>query len=160
MLESRQRPTLIYAGISVALLFWLLETLLHYWIFDPDHGLEWWPHDQNEIWMRSLIFLLLIGFSIYGNYVSTKKIKIEQEKFATFKATMNTVMDIEGNFLNNLALFQMELEDTHTLSEKSMDEIEYLIRNTHERLNVLASAREIKQDIVAGTIPIIQVNKD
>lgn len=157
-MAGKQRPTIVYAGVALALAFWLIETFLHYWIFDSGAALEWWPHDKNELWMRCLIFILLVTFSFYAQYVASKKIKIEQEKFSTFKATMNTVMDIEGNFLNNLSLYTLEIEDSHTLSKQSMQEIQDLIRNTHQRLNVLATAREIEEEIVAGSIPVVRVN--
>lgn len=154
-MQNRQ-PTIIYAGIIISIAFWLIETSLHFWWFEPEKGFELWPSESNEQWMRCFILLLLIGFSIYAQYVQWRAVKIEQEKLATFKATMNTVMDIEGNFLNNLTLYQMELEDTQSLSPQSIAEIQQLINKTHERLRELAETVVIEEELVAGTFAIIK----
>lgn len=153
---TRQTPTLVIAGIVLAAFFWVAETILHYLLFEPQHGFELWPRDANELWMRSFIFVLLVLFSVYAQIVTNRRLRVEREKLITFKATMNTVMDIEGNFLNNLTLFQMELEETHSLSDASILRLQELIRNTHGRLQDVANIEKFSEEFINGNIPVIR----
>ncbi len=60
---------LFHSSIVLVFIFWLIEGLLHIFVFDEaDHGHAvfeaFFPHDANELWMRIIItvLLLFIGF--------------------------------------------------------------------------------------------------
>jgi hypothetical protein len=58
---------MIGAGILAAVMFWLLETMLHVvW----GHGAftsELWPADANELWMRAVTATLFVLFGVYAD---------------------------------------------------------------------------------------------
>jgi len=54
-------------GILVAVLFWLVEALLHSFVFGEDTFFNnLFSPDANEMWMRVLISAVVIGFGFYA----------------------------------------------------------------------------------------------
>lgn len=85
-----------------------------------------------------------------ANLQSAKDTEIQKEKLRILKATMRTVQDITGNFLNNLQYFTLEIENSKTLSPKSAKKLDELIRDTAERINALGNLEEIREKKMAG----------
>ncbi len=70
---------LIALGIGLAVLYWILESVLDVFVFHKGTFTERiLGPDMNEIWMRLLIALILIVFSIYVQITITKRKKIEE----------------------------------------------------------------------------------
>lgn len=84
------------------------------------------------------------------NLQSAKDAEIQAEKLRTLKATMRTVQDITGNFLNNLQYFTLEIEKNKTLSPESVRKLHELIHDTAERLNKLGNLEEIREKKMHG----------
>ncbi|WP_455217027.1 diguanylate cyclase domain-containing protein, partial [Kaarinaea lacus] len=70
-----KRPVFIWAGIAIAVLFWLLDSLLDATVFEPEPFLkELFPvHEPSELWMRFIVISLLIAFGVYANAVARKR---------------------------------------------------------------------------------------
>lgn len=71
---------MIKIGIVLAAIFWLLEATLHHYAFGE--GNIWRaliPADPNELWMRSLISVLMIAFGVYA-HVLIARIKESERK--------------------------------------------------------------------------------
>jgi hypothetical protein len=74
---------MIWMGVSLALSFWIIEALIHAFIFhEHGFGRDLFPDDPNELWMRSLVCILLIGFGTYAHIglVKYKKSEMEREQ--------------------------------------------------------------------------------
>ncbi|MEE4263841.1 MAG: hypothetical protein V2I56_14205, partial [Desulfobacteraceae bacterium] len=57
----------IWIGAGLALLYWLLESLMHITVFGEGYFLEHvFTPDVHEIWKRLLVITLIILFSIYA----------------------------------------------------------------------------------------------
>ncbi len=81
---------------------------------------------------------------------SLREAEIQQEKLKILKATMRTVQDITGNFLNNLHFFKLEINRNNTLSPESMKKLDQVTQETTLRLNKLADLDEIREKKMAG----------
>lgn len=81
---------------------------------------------------------------------STKQIEVREEKMKVLKATMRTVQDITGNFLNSLNLFKLEIRKSNTLAPESVARLDELISDTSQRLNKLGNLNEIREKKMAG----------
>lgn len=81
---------------------------------------------------------------------SVKEIEMREEKLRVLKATMRTVQDITGNFLNNLHFFKLEIEKNNTLTPESATKLDELIHDTSQRLNKLGDLEEIREKKMAG----------
>ncbi|PSJ17776.1 hypothetical protein C7H79_06500 [Nitrosomonas supralitoralis] len=84
------------------------------------------------------------------NLQSRIETEIQQEKLKMLKATMRTVHDIIGNFLNNLHFFKLEIDRNSTLSAESIKKLDQLTQETTQRLDKLASVDEIREKKMAG----------
>lgn len=81
---------------------------------------------------------------------SVKDVEIREEKLRVLKATMLTVQDITGNFLNSLHFFKLEIEKNKTLTPESVTRLDELISDTSQRLNKLGNLAEIREKKMAG----------
>ena len=63
------RLNLAWLGAGAAVAYWLLESLLHQFVFEqvPLRDALLGEHDANELWMRALIALLFIAFGWIAN---------------------------------------------------------------------------------------------
>ena len=83
---------------------------------------------------------------------SIREIEIREEKLKVLKATMRTVQDITGNFLNNLQFIRLEIDKTQTLSPESIKKLDELIQDTSLRINKLGNLEEIREKKMAGNM--------
>jgi hypothetical protein len=84
------------------------------------------------------------------NIQSIKEVEMREEKLRVLKATMRTVQDITGNFLNNLHCFKFEIEANKTLSPESVKKLDGLIQDTSLRIDKLGNLDEIREKRMAG----------
>lgn len=84
------------------------------------------------------------------NLQSAKEAEIQREKLNVLKATMRTVQDITGNFLNGMQLIKLEIDKNKTLSEETVDKLDELIQDTSQRINKLGNIEEIREKRMAG----------
>jgi len=64
-------------AFTIAVVFWFLDSTIHYFVYGEPQ-FEFMPDDFNELWMRSLIVLLIISFGIYADY-STRRLLIKEK---------------------------------------------------------------------------------
>ncbi len=76
----------VWIGVGLALLYWLLESLMHITVFGQGHFLEHvFTPDVHEIWKRLLVTVLIVLFSIYAQRSinirrRTEKVIADREK--------------------------------------------------------------------------------
>jgi len=98
----------IFIGIISGIMYWLLEALLHTYIFDLDVNFikNFIFLEPNELWMRTTFFCFLIFLGIYTQRVSNKRVKrisnIERERLYSL--------------LNELPAFVYLLANDYTIS--------------------------------------------
>ena len=55
------------ASVVMALTFWFFDSLIHHFLYNEPQ-FELVPEDFNELWMRSVIVLLIMIFGIFADY--------------------------------------------------------------------------------------------
>ncbi len=69
----------VLIGIILAIVFWLFESAIHAYVLGQgDFMAELAPHDFNELWMRSVIFLLFTGFGVYAHIMINRRRAAEE----------------------------------------------------------------------------------
>ena len=133
-------------SIFFAVLFWLLESTIHFHIFDFGSMFNFFPSDSNELWMRTVICLLIItaGAVIDKHIVSLKNIQLE--KLKTLKATMYNVQDIAGNSLNEILFYCAEAEVKGNLEQKDINNIKKNIFDAILKLKEISDTEEIIEE--------------
>ncbi|WP_256216386.1 hypothetical protein [Nitrosomonas ureae] len=86
------------------------------------------------------------------NLQSIREAEIQQEKLKVLRATMRTVQDITGNFLNNLHFLKLGIDKNNSLSPESMKRLDQITQETTMRLNKLANLDEIREKKMAGDL--------
>lgn len=81
---------------------------------------------------------------------AARKAEVRQEKLKVLKATMQTVQDIVGNFLNNMQYFRLEMSKNNGLSPESTQKLNRLIQETSIQINELGNLEEIRERRLAG----------
>jgi hypothetical protein len=90
--------TMIWIGIILAVTFWLLESTMHFLVFDEAH-FQPIPQDIHELWMRLVICFLFIGFGIYASLVMTKLKRVEQTQKTLQKRLEGALTKVLSGFL-------------------------------------------------------------
>lgn len=83
---------------------------------------------------------------------SMREIEMQQEKLKVLRATMHTVQDITGNFLNNLQFFTFEIERGKTLSSESVQKLDALIHDTSQKIQALGNVDQVREKKMAGNV--------
>jgi hypothetical protein len=68
------------SGLIVATVFWFVDSATHYY-FNKDAGFELIPPTSNELWMRSIIFVFIIGFGIYVDLSVNRMRRLYNERY-------------------------------------------------------------------------------
>jgi len=78
--NQNKQPIFIWAGIAIALLFWILDSFLDSYVFGSTPFLtELFPlHEPDEVWERVFVGSLLIAFSVFANTITKKRFIIEK----------------------------------------------------------------------------------
>jgi len=68
------------SGLIISVFFWLFDSAVHYFFY-REPKFEVIPSDFNELWMRSSIFFIVIGFGAYVDFSvnGRRKLQIEQQ---------------------------------------------------------------------------------
>ena len=137
MLQNFKNNNLFFFSVFLAVAFWIIESLLHAHIFEKDMHFEWIPQESNELWMRIVIFLLiiLIGF-LAGRYVNLQK-KIHQEKMRTLEASMVSTNEIVGNTLSLMSHYCDDFIKNGKIEMDSIKSMKEIIDETFSALNHL-----------------------
>jgi len=146
---NRKEPKFIYFSIVIALMFWLFESAMHYFVFG-EIKFEVIPLDINEFWMRLIIFLMIVGGGIYTQFSTKKLIKLrvniaeKEARVETLRITIHEVHDIVNNFLNNLLLFRMEAEESKAISKDSLELFDRIVNETSSRIKIIGESEITK----------------
>ena len=153
------KPVLLFS-IFFAALLWFGESLFHYLVFDPGHPFEIIPSDNNELWMRLLICLILVIFGGYIQRQSTKKRDIEAEKLRTLKATMHTVEDRVGNNLLSIKYLLIDAENNQFINLQLSNDILKLIDSTMSELREIRNMDVVSERRFSSDTFYLDTNKN
>ncbi len=157
MRRELSNSLILYVGTALGPVFWLFDSTVHF-LFYGDETLELFPRDPDELWMRTMIVALIVGFSVFAYHTSKTMLRIERErteqtrvaeglrheveiekaKAEAVRETVHIVHDIVNNFLNNLVFFRMQAEKSEAIPEESLASLDTLISATADRINQLA----------------------
>ena len=118
-----------------ALVYWVLESTVHYFFFDHS-SFDLAPSDTHELWSRLTVTGLIFLFGAMGELFSNKLLNKETEKWAELKALLKNAeenrmsMEEQAAQLVNLAEEQGFLKETAEAAAKSKSA--FLASMSHE----------------------------
>ncbi len=145
-----KKINLIIIGSLTSITFWLLESFIHLELDKVDR-IELFPKDINELWMRSLIVILIMAMSFYAHISQTRERKIEREKSQLQEQLLdehynNMELILDTRIQTNLALNNFnysvisimdKIEDGEMLSEKEVSHLRTVGTAVQNKLNRL-----------------------
>lgn len=81
-------------------------------------------------------------------------LELRAQKLRTLKATMRTVQDIHGNFLNQVAFFLFELEEAGQ-GGAHLEDMKQAVRQVDARLRALADLKDTPERLLTHGEPMI-----
>jgi len=132
-------------SIPLALAYWFIDSVVHYLGYGE---LEFAiiPSDFNELWMRSVIFILLVAFGVFADYHTDKIIKKDAEKHDVYMAMLGVTRHILSNFLNNIVLFRRETEDNKAFHIDVLKTFDQVMDDTIAQIKNLEDIKRVRQE--------------
>ena len=107
------------------------------------------------------VLFVLCGFIIDMHMIKSREereMAIQEHRLRVLRATMNSVNDINNNFLNSLLLFRMEAEDKGALSYDSLALFDSLISDASEKLKRISRLEHTHEKDSGGGIYMLDIN--
>lgn len=123
-----------------ALLFLCFDAFIHYYVYGEPQ-IEIIPEDKNELWMRTVIVLLIISFGVYADFQAKKLLLKEKQLEAAriYRSMTQASRHILNNLLNQMQLVKMEAlrcdefdREIIEFYDKAFDEAKQLIKQLSE----------------------------
>ncbi len=139
----------IIAGLT-SITFWILESFIDLEMGKVD-SLELLPKDNNELWMRLLIVILIMAMSLYAHISQARKLKIEREKmqlheqllhekFSHMELILNSrklTKEALDNFNLSVMSIKKKIDSDEVLSGKEINHLSKVIESVQNKLNRL-----------------------
>jgi hypothetical protein len=123
-------------AILVALSYWVIDSFIHF-IGYGEIEFELIPSDFDELWMRGVIFIMLMAFGFFADH-HTHKIRIaDYEKHQLYIAMLNASHHILNNFLNNMQLFTQEAKGSKVFDKDLLALYQKVIDETTDQIKSL-----------------------
>ena len=143
--------TLFFGGL-ISITFWFLESFIHLEIEKTD-GMGLLPKDLNELWMRTVIIILIMAMSIYVHISHNREVKIEREKSSLKEQLldeqyhkMELILDTRKqtqealrNFNNSVSDIKKHIEDDAVLTADELNRLLSIITAMQNKLSRLWS---------------------
>lgn len=123
-------------SLLFVLFFWISDSVIHYFIYN-EIKFELIPSDLNELWMRCIIFVLLICFALFADSHTRKIAEKEQEKMDVYISMLNANQHILNNFLQAMMMFRNAADKSEDIDDKITELYDKAIKNTIAQINNL-----------------------
>ena len=76
-----RRSHILWIGFGLAVIFWVLSAMNDAYLFHKCTFLEClFPKDPNELWLRTIVCSLVIGFAGYAQWMATLIARLNEER--------------------------------------------------------------------------------
>lgn len=137
--------------VMLSLIFWLSDSFIHRFIYSEE-SFEIIPADANELWMRILVIILLIGIGVVADNLTARIDAAEREKYDIYVATVSSAQHVLNNLLNQLQLVFFETDKTHKLSDETRKLLEQSINEAKKQVDRLSSVEEPSEEIIRKSV--------
>lgn len=88
-----------FSGLIIAVIYWFFDSSIHYFFYE-EAKFEFIPSSSNELWMRSAIFILVVGFGIYVDISVNRMKKLYDERLQLQLKLDQTLTKLLGGFVS------------------------------------------------------------
>ena len=137
----------LFVSCVISLTFWFFDSIVHNVIYE-EFRFEVIPSDFNELWMRTLIVILLVTFGKFADYKSRIIAKKEEEKQEIYEAMLRANHHILNNFLNNMLFFYHEAADSKKFNSQTIDLLDAVIEEAKERIRLMDNIHQPNKNAI------------
>jgi len=152
-----KKKILTIAAFLIACVFWFFDSSVHYFLYG-EADFEFVPSDFNELWMRTVIVLLIIFFGIFADHFTNNIVMREKqlEVARIYNGMIHASLHILVNLLNQMQLFKLE-----ALKSKDFDPevIKFYDSAIDEASNLVETLSRL-QEVTERTIGTTRVPKE
>jgi hypothetical protein len=137
--------------VILSLIFWLADSAIHRFIY-AEEAFEVIPTDVDELWMRTVIIVLLIVIGMLGDNRANRIVAAERGKHEIFLATVSSTQHVLNNLLNQMQLVFLEAGKTHKLSDETRKLLEQSIKEGKEQIDKLSSVTIMNGETIRKSV--------
>ncbi|MDH5184343.1 MAG: hypothetical protein OEX12_10680 [Gammaproteobacteria bacterium] len=141
----------VIVSIIIAFSYWCIEAIVHFYIFN-EKVFEIIPDDVNELWMRSIITLLLISFGLFADHHTRKLREKEGDKLKLFLVTVGASNHILNNYLQQMLLFKLEAMKCEGFSSEILELFDQIMDDTTAEIRKLESLTELNEGAIRKAV--------
>jgi glutaredoxin len=146
------------AAFLMAVVFWFFDSFIHHFLYkEPDFHII--PEDFNELWMRTVIVLLIMLFGIFSDYFINKIMFKEKqlEVVYVYNAMIFASHHILNNLLNQMRLFKMEALRSKDFDQDVIDLYDNAIKEATDLMDTLSKVKDASEESIYA--PVIVKNQ-
>ena len=98
------------AAFEMALFFWLLESAIHYFVFEEAH-FELIPSELNELWMRIVIVFLIMLLGVFADAFINRIEQRQREVARVYNSLIQAGNSTLVNLVEQMRLFKTEADN-------------------------------------------------
>ncbi|MFH1503888.1 MAG: ATP-binding protein [Candidatus Omnitrophota bacterium] len=126
---------MVLLGTITGILFWFIESAIHYFIFKEGKSFiqEVFSKNIHEIWMRSLVVFMFIIFGIYAQLIITMRERTER-KFQRQNKFLKSVLEslTYPFYVINIDNYKIEIANAAARYNRPLDKSLYCYSLTHK----------------------------
>jgi len=135
------------AAFEMALFFWILESVIHYFIFE-EQNFEIIPSEMNELWMRIVIVFLIMLLGIFADSFINRILHKQMEVARVYNSLIQASSHTLDNLLNQMQLFKMEAE---TSKDFNRDVIKYYDNSIKQASELIVRLSNVDKALSEGS---------
>lgn len=147
-----------WAGLMLALLFWVLDAALDHWVFEDQVGFfqHLWAAEAKELWMRGLVAAMLLVFGFAFRFHAQRLLKINAQ-LEDHLAERTHELRLANDWLHQALLEQKALTDAMEL----LSITDPLTTLNNRRHFIEALAKELHRNLrFAGGLAVVMLDVD
>jgi len=146
--DMKSRYFFLKVSMLVALSYWLLDSSIHYFVYGESE-FEILPSDINELWMRFIIFILLIAFGIFADSHTNRIIDKDLQKYDVYIAMLGATQHILNNFLQSMFFFRDIAEKSDDIGQETIELYDQAIIDTTNQIKNLEDIQNPTKEAIS-----------
>lgn len=143
------------AAFLMAVVFWFFDSFIHHFLYkEPDFHII--PEDFNELWMRTVIVLLIMLFGIFSDYFINKIMFKEKqlEVVYVYNAMIYSSHHILNNLLNQMRLFKMEALRSKDFDRDVIALYDNTIKEASDLMDALSKVKDASEESIYAPVSV------
>jgi len=139
--------------LVISFVFWFSDAALHFFIYgEPEFEII--PTDINELWMRSVIVVLLIVFGVLSDSYSRRLVFEEKQSEAIniYNSMLNASHHILNNLLNQMQIVKLEALKSKEFNQDVIREYDIAFNDAVELIKKLSAVETITSENIEDSV--------